>query len=277
MNTMEAPSAPLGLDPHRVHLVDAYPPGQPVNFLFRGNNPTTTNGSHSTFNLTALVSALALSARTECSTSLPEGFTLYDLDLENPTDPGYYAEKSYWHAHASLGQLGTPSLPGVWTTLGSVLEPKHTPARDVLVRDGKWALQGHADHLAARLNATRALMLDTNGGPKVLFTHCNAGPPTNTQQQHEHTLQPSPAHHASIRHLTLCAAQHARTQAAIARANSSVRTLSATSGTTSPRRTARRVSSAGGAQTTMRRARSVGGASRCSSSVGVRAAIWETA
>ena len=178
---MEAPSAPLGLDPHRVHLVDAYPPGQPVNFLFRGNNPTTTNGSHSTFNLTALVSALALSARTKCSTSLPEGFTLYDLDLENPTDPGYYAEKSYWHAHASLGQLGTPSLPGVWTTLGSVLEPKHTPARDMLVRDGKWALQGHADHLAARLNATRALMLDTNGGPKVLFTHCNAGPPTMNQ------------------------------------------------------------------------------------------------
>ena len=34
-------STSLAVDPNRVHLVDAYPRGNPHNFLFRGNNPVT--------------------------------------------------------------------------------------------------------------------------------------------------------------------------------------------------------------------------------------------
>lgn len=168
------------LTPARVHLVDAYPRGNPTNFLFRGNNPTDEHAvdgkmSRRTFNLTNLLDTARGKAGSECSITLPNETKVFDLDLENPTDPGFFAEVLFWKEHSSLGQVGTPSLPGTWETLGSVLEPKYCPSRDAFVRNGSWAIQGHADHLEARLNATRALLEDTSGPPKLLYAHCNAG------------------------------------------------------------------------------------------------------
>ena len=116
-------------------------------------------------------------AQAECGVTLPDTFTVYDLDLENPTDPGYFAETSFWKQHPSFGALGTPQLPGVWTTLGSLIRPSHVSAskRDHYVREGSWAIGGHGDHLEARLNATHALLRDVGSSPKVIFAHCNAG------------------------------------------------------------------------------------------------------
>ena len=153
--------------PSRVHLIDAYPRDNPHNFLFRGNNPVTDKA----FNLTDLVAVLRQQASTECGATFPESFRFIDLDLENPTDPGYLVELDFWKTHQSLGSAE------VWPTLGSVIEFKHTPAakRKQLIANGSWALAGHADHLPERLNQTRALLLDTSGPPTVMYAHCNAG------------------------------------------------------------------------------------------------------
>lgn len=157
----------LGLTPSRVHLIDAYPRDRPVNFLFRGNNPV----SGGVFNLTEVRAVVRTKAASECGVALPASFSLLDLDLENPTDPGYFAERAFWGDHPELGALEA------WPTLGSVIEAKHTPAsvRAALVSNGSWAVQGHADHLHERLNRTRAALLNTSGAPTVLFVHCNAG------------------------------------------------------------------------------------------------------
>lgn len=162
----------VALDPKRVHLIDAYPRSNPINLLFRGNNPIE-KGSHE-FNLTAVVSTLRMKAQSECNTSIPENARFFDLDLENPTDPGYFTEVAFWKQHPELGQVGSPTLPGTWMTLGSVLEPKYTPFRDTYVKNGSWAVQGHGDYLSQRINATRSLLLDITQ-PKILYVHCNAG------------------------------------------------------------------------------------------------------
>lgn len=166
------------LTPSRVHLVDAYPRDNPRNFLFRGNNPVDKSNAKS-FNFTGLVATMRAKALKECSTALPSGsnFTFYDLSLENPSDPGYFVEDFFWKAHPSLGMLGTMTAPGVWTTLGTLLVPKilGVATREQLIANGSWAIAGHADHLSARLNATRALLEDTSGPPRLLYAHCNAG------------------------------------------------------------------------------------------------------
>lgn len=158
---------PPSVTPSRVHLIDAHPRGAPTNFLFRGNNPVT-NG---TFNFTGLLSVLRAKAAGECGVMLPDSVRFVDLDLENPTDPGFGAERAFWRQHPELGSLEP------WPTLGSVLEVKRTPAprRQELVANGSWAVQGHADYLASRLEQTRALLANTSGPPTVLFAHCNAG------------------------------------------------------------------------------------------------------
>ena len=158
---------PPSVTPSRVHLIDAHPRGAPTNFLFRGNNPVT-NG---TFNFTGLLSVLRAKAAGECGVMLPDSVRFDDRDLENPTDPGFGAERAFWRQHPELGSLEP------WPTLGSVLEVKRTPAprRQELVANGSWAVQGHADYLASRLEQTRALLANTSGPPTVLFAHCNAG------------------------------------------------------------------------------------------------------
>jgi hypothetical protein len=163
----------LGLKPERVHLIDAYPKDKPVNFFFRGNNPVTDK----VMNFTDVVEVLRNKSAVECGVTLPPRFVFYDLDLENPTDPGYFAEVEYFKHNPSAGQVGTPSLPGPWTTLGSILVPKVIPAasRDAYVRDGSWAVQNHSDYLMERLHATRTALENTSGLPKVIYAHCNAG------------------------------------------------------------------------------------------------------
>jgi len=169
--------ATLGLDAGRVHLIDAFPRDRPTNFLFRSNNPVNQSSDSAIFDLAYVTGVLRSRAQAECGVTLPDTFTVYDLDLENPTDPGYFAETSFWKQHPSFGALGTPQLPGVWTTLGSLIRPSHVSAskRDHYVREGSWAIGGHGDHLEARLNATYALLRDVGSSPKVIFAHCNAG------------------------------------------------------------------------------------------------------
>ena len=77
-------------------------------------------------------------------------------------------EVDFWKAHAERGHLIK------WITSGSLLEPKHTPDRDGLVKSGRWAILGSADHLSERIAATRA-MLQNASGPTVFYAHCNAG------------------------------------------------------------------------------------------------------
>ena len=158
---------PSGLDPARVHLVDVHPRGEsPHNFLFRGNNPVTDGH----FNLTALVDAMRAAAASECATLLPEAFLLVDLDLENPSDPGFLAELRYWRAHKDQGYALS------WPIYGSALDVSKTPFEKRLVTKGTWAIDGHADYLPERLAATRALLLNESAAlPIVLYTHCNAG------------------------------------------------------------------------------------------------------
>ena len=147
----------VAFNPGRMHLVDMYPRENPTNFLLRGDNPVV-NGA---LNLTALVAALTTITAAECGVTLPSGARFVDLDLENPSDPGYFAELQFWKANPSLGYAES------WTTLGSLLVPKVTPHPDEVVANGSWAIAGHADHLPERLAATRALLTNTSGGPTV--------------------------------------------------------------------------------------------------------------
>jgi hypothetical protein len=163
------------LDPKRVHLVDAYPKSNPTNFFFRTNNPIAKGAD---FNFSSVIGILNEKAQAECNTTLPmSGFKVYDLDLENPTDPGFFKELEYWNKHPDQGQAGTDALPGAWMTLGSLLEPKYLPKviRDAIIKNGTWAVQGKSDHLPERIAAARALITDTSGPPKIIFAHCNAG------------------------------------------------------------------------------------------------------
>ncbi len=159
-------STSLAVDPNRVHLVDAYPRGNPHNFLFRGNNPVTD----SKFDLDALMAILRQKALTACNATLPTTFRFIDLDLENPTDPGYFVERQYWADHPEQGEVIS------WPILGTLTDVKHpVRPRDELIQNGSWAIQGDADHLPQRLAATRTLLLNTTGPMKVLYAHCNAG------------------------------------------------------------------------------------------------------
>ena len=81
----------VALTPSRVHLVDAN--ASTSTFLFRGNNPVDGGA----FNLTGLDAAMRAAAA-DCAVSLPSSYKLVDLDLENPTDPGYFAELGYWRS-----------------------------------------------------------------------------------------------------------------------------------------------------------------------------------
>ena len=73
------------LDPKRVHLIDSYPRGNnPVNFLFRGNNPVPKGGA---FNYTTLRKVIVQKAAIECGVTLPKTFRILTLDFENPFDP----------------------------------------------------------------------------------------------------------------------------------------------------------------------------------------------
>ena len=173
-------TATNALNPERVHLLSWYPERNPTNFLFRGNNPTAVDAASlqgRSFNFSALIATLQQKAQSECAQTLPENFLFHDLNLENPTDPGFFAEAIYWKLHEKSGMLGTPRAPGVWTTLGSIEEPQRMPEaqRKARVANGSWAVGNHADHLAARLNATRSLLEDTSGPPRILYVHCNAG------------------------------------------------------------------------------------------------------
>lgn len=159
---------PLGIDVHRVHLVDSYPRnGSPQNFLVRGNNPVDKGGS---FNITALRAAIA-HALGVCNVTIPHAsFKIHTLDLENPADPGYFKEHAYWREHSDEGILDN------WMTLGSLLQPQHASNRTARVERGDWAIGGHADHLPQRLNATRQLLTNlSNPWPTVIYVHCNAG------------------------------------------------------------------------------------------------------
>ena len=154
------------LDPARIHLVDAYPREAPRNFLFRGNNPVDNKN----FSFDALVAVLRQKALAECNATFPDAFRMIDLDFENLSDPGYFVENSFWADNPDKGELRS------WPILGSLEDVKH-PARDrdELVRNGSWAIQGSADYLPERLNATRELLTDTRGPPTILYAHCNAG------------------------------------------------------------------------------------------------------
>ena len=158
------------LDPKRIHLVDA----GPRHFLFRGNNPTVRgNGSSSySFALAELTALVRAAAARECNVTLPSQIRVLDVDLENPTDPGYFAELGFWR-----NQPETVGALLRWPTYGTLLDVRRTPAalRGELVRSGKWAMSGDADHLADRLATLRSLVLDESAPPTVLYLHCNAG------------------------------------------------------------------------------------------------------
>ena len=121
------------IKPERVHLVDMHPRDAPRNFMFRGNSPTSKNSTTGKYQLDydVLVSALRTAAADECNVTLPAtfpaGYRIVDVDLENLFDDGYEAELKYWQAHPEQGEAIK------WITLGSLLEPKHTPFRDALV------------------------------------------------------------------------------------------------------------------------------------------------
>ena len=152
--------------PERLHLVDMWPRAAPRHFLFRGNNPMTKGNS--TFPLGSLKQMLHDAASNECGVALPETLRFVDLDLENPTDPGYKDEVDFW-----IGRTDGALMK--WATLGTLLDIHSTPFKDSLVSSGKWAIQGHGDHLTERLEATRAMLTNASAPPTVFYAHCNAG------------------------------------------------------------------------------------------------------
>ena len=147
------------IKPERVHLVDMHPRDAPKNFMFRGNSPTSKNSTTGKYQLDydVLVSALRTAAADECNVTLPAtfpaGYRIVDVDLENLFDDGYEAELKYWTAHPEQGEAIK------WITLGSLLEPKHTPFRDALVANGTWAIEGNGDYLVERLAQLRSMLL----------------------------------------------------------------------------------------------------------------------
>ena len=155
------------ITPSRVHLIDAYPRSAPHNFLVRGNNPITDR----VFNLSSIIEVIDGQLAKECRLRLPGRYRFVDISLENPSDPGYFAERDYWRKHSDDGSLLS------WPTLGSVLEVKHTPAslRQQLVSKGSWAIQGASDHLPERLARAHELLQNTSGPPTIFYAHCNAG------------------------------------------------------------------------------------------------------
>ena len=165
------------IKPERVHLVDMHPRDAPRNFMFRGNSPTSKNSTTGKYQLDydVLVSALRTAAADECNVTLPAtfpaGYGIVDVDLENLFDDGYEAELKYWQAHPEQGEAIK------WITLGSLLEPKHTPFRDALVANGTWAIEGNGDYLVERLAQLRSMLLSDWGSdpPTVLYVHCSAG------------------------------------------------------------------------------------------------------
>jgi len=157
------------IDQKRVHLIDSYPRSQPHNFIFRGNNPTTTASKSTIFDYDGLVAAVKTAAANECSVTLPESFRVVDVDLENLSDPGYLQELQYWKDHPEQGEALK------WTQLGTVLDVKAVPRTEPWVRNGSWAIQGDADHLPERLTALHAMLTNTTGPPTVFYVHCNAG------------------------------------------------------------------------------------------------------
>lgn len=158
------------IDQSRVHLIDAYPRGTGAhNFIFRGNNPTTTVNGTTVFDYDTLVSSMRLAANKECNVTLPSTFRIVDVDLENLSDPGYFVEHQYWKKNPDKGEVLQ------WTTLGSALDVKVTPNRDSWVKNGTWAIQGKADQLPERLATLHAALLNATDPPTVFFVHCNAG------------------------------------------------------------------------------------------------------
>ena len=154
----------------RLHLVDAYPRGtsQPHNFLFRGNNPMSKNNS--TFPLSSLEKMLRDSSLQECAVAVPESIRFVDLFLENPTDPGYANEVTFWRDRTDGDLIKYP-------TFGSLFVPWDTPLpfRTELIVNGTWAVQGHRDYLTERLAAVRSMLTNTSSPPTLFYAHCNAG------------------------------------------------------------------------------------------------------
>ena len=156
------------IDANRVHLIDSYPRAEPLNFLVRGNNPV--NKTSKEYDLAALRNAIVNAALKPCGIAAPAVFRIHTLDLENPADPGYFEEISFWSAHPNEGSLEK------WLTTGSLVQPQHSLQRAKRIASGDWAIGGHADRLPERLNATRALLMNTSlDMPTVLYLHCNAG------------------------------------------------------------------------------------------------------
>ena len=96
-----------------------------------------------------------------------------DLNLENPTDTGYFQEKAFWDANPRAGELVS------YPTLGSLQDVKHPVGdADELVKSGDWAIQGHADYLPERLAAVHANFTNTSGPPTIFYVPADALPNT---------------------------------------------------------------------------------------------------
>lgn len=71
------------------------------NWLFRGNFP----GNNGSYAYTELIQDLHKRARDEGNASLPDDFELHVINFNNPTDPDFFLEKSFFYQNPSKGDL----------------------------------------------------------------------------------------------------------------------------------------------------------------------------
>ena len=114
------------LDADRFHLIDMYPRDAPRNFLIRGSNPMQPDATTGklAFDLSGVMAAFELAATTRCGVALPAAYRIVDLDLENPSDPGYWDEFAWWKQQPpSVGHAMA------WMLLGSARGVQGTSAK----------------------------------------------------------------------------------------------------------------------------------------------------
>eukprot|EP00005_Dracoamoeba_jomungandri_P006459 CAMPEP_0174261262 /NCGR_PEP_ID=MMETSP0439-20130205/11331_1 /TAXON_ID=0 /ORGANISM="Stereomyxa ramosa, Strain Chinc5" /LENGTH=246 /DNA_ID=CAMNT_0015345715 /DNA_START=14 /DNA_END=754 /DNA_ORIENTATION=- len=167
-------SVVYGFNVDRVHFIDHYTfPGSSVsNYLFRGGEPTYSNGSSTLFAWSLLNQTLTSVALKEAQIVLPSNYYFVDLSLLDIEVFDEFVEIDFFKENPSLGKYVW------WPTIGALVNPNHLDedVRKPLAESlNSWMIP---DKIPDKMSMIKQLLTTEkgpSGRPIVYYIHCEAG------------------------------------------------------------------------------------------------------